>query len=92
MAEDNTSETFHPCLAFLAGWLDSEQRAVTSHQIGAQLVTCAKAALSLGDNALFARFLAGFYKGSSFELSIRAKVHFMSFKEFLKIESSDLFL
>ena len=70
-AEDTSKVSFHPTLKFLANWLETEERAVTSHQIGSELVTCAKAAQSLADKELFARFLAGFYKATNDEQPAR---------------------
>ena len=70
-AEDMSKVSFHPTLKFLANWLETEERAVTSHQIGSELVTCAKAAQSLADKELFARFLAGFYKATNDEQPAR---------------------
>jgi len=67
---DNTEKaTFHPCLKFLANWLECEDRAVTSHQIGTELISCARAALALGDLDLLGRFLSGFYKATNDEAS-----------------------
>ena len=71
-AEDSSKVSFHPTLKFLANWLETEERAVTSHQIGSELVTCAKAAQSLGDNELFGRFLAGFYRATNDEQPARS--------------------
>ena len=40
-----------------------------SHQIGTELISCARAALALGDLDLLGRFLSGFYKATNDEAS-----------------------
>ena len=66
---DKDKATFHPCLKFLANWLECEDRAITSHQIGVELVSCARASRALNDLDLLGRFLSGFYKATNGEES-----------------------
>ena len=49
------------CSRFLSNWLDCEERAETSHNIGSELLCCARLARK-NDHDLFARFVSGFYK------------------------------
>ena len=86
-AEDDSNKLFLPCLRwvsnnsifhvygfsrFLSNWLDCEERAETSHNIGSELLCCARLARK-NDHDLFARFVSGFYKATNSE---SAAVHY----------------
>ena len=56
----------------MSNWLDCEERAETSHNIGSELLCCARLARK-NDHDLFARFVSGFYKATNSE---SAAVHY----------------